>query len=525
MSHAFADIAFTPAVRAVQTRLGSRKNYASFDLMEDRHDTLSAQEADFIAARDGFYQATVSETGWPYVQFRGGPTGFLKVLDGKTIGYADFRGNVQYVSVGNLRGNDRVAIILMDYAHRQRLKILGRARLVSLDDEPELIAKLELANYRARVERGVVITVEAYDWNCPQHITPRFTETEIEARMAPLREALARLQGQAASTPVPQALGKGPLALRISAVRELTSRVRAYELRAADGGALPKAGAGAHIDVPVRLANGVQSSRRYSISSDPQRRDVYEIAVLREDHGSGGSAAAHADFQVGLTLHCSLPGNDFPLHDDARPAVLIAGGIGVTPIKAMASALHTQGRTFEMHYAVRSHAQAAYGEELAREHGAALRVYAAESAQRLSVAALIANAPRDAVFYTCGPARLIEAVREAASAAGISADRVRFEHFVAAPAATPARTIAVTLKRSGKQVAVAVNQSILDAVEAAGTAVSAGCRAGNCGTCAVKVLEGAPEHRDSALSDAERERGKMCICVSRAQGQALTLDL
>ena len=108
MSHAFADIAFTPAVRAVQSHMGSRKSYESFDLMNDRHDTLGPMEADFIVARDGFYQATVSETGWPYVQFRGGPAGFLKVLDGKTLGYADFRGNVQYVSVGNLHGNDRV---------------------------------------------------------------------------------------------------------------------------------------------------------------------------------------------------------------------------------------------------------------------------------------------------------------------------------------------------------------------------------------------------------------------------------
>jgi predicted pyridoxine 5'-phosphate oxidase superfamily flavin-nucleotide-binding protein len=196
MSHAFADIAFTPAVRAVQTRLGSRRNYESFDAMQDRHDALGAAEAEFIAARDGFYQATVSESGWPYVQFRGGPAGFLKVLDEKTIGYADFRGNLQYVSAGNLQGNDRVSIILMDHARRRRLKLLGRARLVNLDDDPALTAKLELPDYRARVERGVVITLEAYDWNCPQHITPRYTEAEIAARIAPLQAELSRLRAQ-----------------------------------------------------------------------------------------------------------------------------------------------------------------------------------------------------------------------------------------------------------------------------------------------------------------------------------------
>jgi predicted pyridoxine 5'-phosphate oxidase superfamily flavin-nucleotide-binding protein len=178
--------------------MGSRAKYAAFDRDEKYNDSLSAREAAFIAARDGFYQATVSETGWPYVQFRGGPAGFLKVLDDKTLGYADFRGNVQYISAGNLSHDDRVSIILMDYAHRARLKILGRARLVTLDEDPALIARLETPNYRARIERGVIITVEAYDWNCPQHITPRFTEAEIAVATAPLRDEIAQLKARLA---------------------------------------------------------------------------------------------------------------------------------------------------------------------------------------------------------------------------------------------------------------------------------------------------------------------------------------
>jgi predicted pyridoxine 5'-phosphate oxidase superfamily flavin-nucleotide-binding protein len=194
MSRAYSDIAFTPTVRAVQTRLGSRSGYEPLDHTDDRRDALGDAEAAFIEARDGFYQATVGETGWPYVQFRGGPAGFLKVLDAKTIGYADFRGNVQYISVGNLNGNDRVSIILMDYANRRRLKILGRVRLVDERDDPALVARLELPHYRARVERAVVITVEAYDWNCPQHITPRFTEQEIAQAVAPLHAEISTLK-------------------------------------------------------------------------------------------------------------------------------------------------------------------------------------------------------------------------------------------------------------------------------------------------------------------------------------------
>ncbi|MDB5850347.1 MAG: pyridoxamine 5-phosphate oxidase [Rhodoferax sp.] len=184
MGRAFANLAFTPRVQALQTAAGSRASYARMAEFGDAGAELSEDEADFIEARDGFYQATVSETGWPYVQFRGGPPGFLKVLNNKTIAYADFRGNVQYISVGNLQGDDRVSLILMDYAHQSRLKIMGRVRMVDAAEDPALLAQLAVPGYRAKLERSVLITVEAFDWNCPQHITPRFTQAEIEAGMA-----------------------------------------------------------------------------------------------------------------------------------------------------------------------------------------------------------------------------------------------------------------------------------------------------------------------------------------------------
>ena len=156
-------------------------------------DAVGPDEAAFIAARDGFYQSTVGETGWPYVQFRGGPVGFLKVLDGKTLAYADFRGNRQYLSVGNLRGDDRVALILVDYPNRRRLKVWGHARVVEINDDPELVARLHDPDYRARPERAVVITVAALDWNCPQHLPQRFTRQELEPVLAPLHAELMRL--------------------------------------------------------------------------------------------------------------------------------------------------------------------------------------------------------------------------------------------------------------------------------------------------------------------------------------------
>lgn len=194
MTHKFAELAFTPAVRAIQESQGSRAAYARSEGGPVHHDRIGEPEAAFIAARDSFYMASTSETGWPYIQHRGGPAGFVKVLDERTLGFADFRGNRQYVSVGNLLGNDRVALFFMDYPHQARLKLLGRARAVALDADPELAARFAVPDYPAKIERGFMISVEAFDWNCSQHITPRFTAAEVAAAVAPLHERIRELE-------------------------------------------------------------------------------------------------------------------------------------------------------------------------------------------------------------------------------------------------------------------------------------------------------------------------------------------
>jgi predicted pyridoxine 5'-phosphate oxidase superfamily flavin-nucleotide-binding protein len=200
MSHRFADIAFTGAVKVVQEQYRSRSQNERLQQGGAPHDALGDAEATFIAARDSFYMATVSETGWPYVQHRGGPPGFLKVLGPRQLAFADFRGNMQLISAGNAARNDRVSLILMDYRHRQRLKILGHIRFEDASRaDAQIVKAVQLPDYRGRVERVGVIEVEAFDWNCPQHITPRFTEAEVDSAVQPLRARIAELEAKLAS--------------------------------------------------------------------------------------------------------------------------------------------------------------------------------------------------------------------------------------------------------------------------------------------------------------------------------------
>ena len=199
MSSRYLEIATTPSVAAAQEHYGSAAQWARMGARGHADDTGQSQrlglpELDFIAGRDGFYLASVSETGWPYVQYRGGPAGFLTAVDAGTLGFADLRGNRQYITTGNVRANDRVSLFLMDYAHRRRLKIFGHMRIADAADDPALAARLAVPDYPGRVERLVLIAVEAFDWNCPQHITQRFTQTEIDAALVPVREELAALR-------------------------------------------------------------------------------------------------------------------------------------------------------------------------------------------------------------------------------------------------------------------------------------------------------------------------------------------
>ncbi|MEH6811451.1 MAG: PDR/VanB family oxidoreductase, partial [Motiliproteus sp.] len=394
------------------------------------------------------------------------------------------------------------------------------------------MAELELDDYRARVERGFIIKIEGFDWNCPQHITPRYSEGQVQQLVTPLTDEIQQLKASLADSTktIPRTektmeLGDGSLSLQISGIRQLTPRVRAYELRHPEGGELPSFTAGAHVQIPVQLEDGKTVYRHYSICSNPKRRDMYEIAVLLDDEGQGGSRAVHSGFEIGLTLHCQPPENYFGLHDDDRPAVLIAGGIGITPIKAMAQTLKCRGTDMQLHYAGRDGDEMAFLDRLQREFGEQINCYRSQQDERMDLAHILSSAASDSLIYICGPERLIAGVISTAESLGIDLERIRSERFSAAPEAG-SQAIEVELSRSGIQIEVAADQSILDAMLEQGVAASFGCRTGNCKSCVLKVVEGEVDHRDTALSAEERTQQRlMTPCVSRAIGKKLVLDI
>ncbi len=203
MASKFGAIAFTPEVQAAQAARGSRQIYERYIAQGPANDTVSPQLASFVAQLDGFYLGSVSSNGYPYIQFRGGPPGFLKVLDNQTLGFADFSGNVQYITVGNLTSNDKAFLFAMDYRHRRRVKLWGRAEWV--EDDVRLIAQLRVPEYPAKVERAVLFHLEAYSENCPQHIPVRYSEAEVAAIVTPLQDRIAELERQLKERTAPSA--------------------------------------------------------------------------------------------------------------------------------------------------------------------------------------------------------------------------------------------------------------------------------------------------------------------------------
>lgn len=317
------------------------------------------------------------------------------------------------------------------------------------------------------------------------------------------------------------AAGDATIDMRLTAIIYGGEGTNLFEFRTLDGGDVPPFTAGAHVD--VNLPNG--TIRQYSIASPQHDRSRYLLGVKLEANGRGGSRFLHEQVRVGNVLKIGLPRNHFPLNESARSSVLIAGGIGITPMLCMIDRLRTLGRDFRLHYAVRTRAEALLAQIDEDDERIHLHVDAEQEGRFIDIAAIVAAAPADAELYCCGPAPMLDSFEQACAARPPM--HVHIERFSAPDnlAAADGR-YTVELAKSKRSITVQPGQTLLQALQAAGLTIKVSCEQGICGTCETRVLSGTPDHRDMILSDEEKASNEtMMVCCSGSLGPTLVLDL
>ena len=313
--------------------------------------------------------------------------------------------------------------------------------------------------------------------------------------------------------------------VQVAEIETVTPYVKQFTLVCADGSRLPAWSAGSHIGVTLTDGEWVRRNS-YSLVGTPGQTRFYQIAVRREEssRSKGGSVFLHERVNVGDRLEISAPHNYFPLARAAKKHVMIAGGIGITPFLGYLSTLKQTGTPYELHYAFREREQGAFWEQLCMEHGAHARFYVSAEGRRLSPSAILKNQPLGTHVSICGPHSLVSAVSSAADELGWPSSHIHFEEFTPPPI-SDASPFVVELPELGLEVKVGVRETLLEALENAGVQIASSCRVGQCGTCEMRVLSGAADHRDRCLSEGEMADGKIIACLSRCRGERLTLAL
>jgi|GEM_PF-511093 len=314
------------------------------------------------------------------------------------------------------------------------------------------------------------------------------------------------------------------LELRIDAIRREAEGIHSVELAAADGSDLPPFSAGAHVDLLLTP----ELTRSYSLTNDPAERHRYVVAVNKDSGGRGGSLYVHEELRVGARLQVSPPRNNFPLDESAGHTVLIAGGIGITPLRAMIARLDRLGRSWELHYAARNRRSVAFLADLERleaQRPGRIHLHLSDvPGGRVDLDGVVASAPEGTHFYCCGPERMVEAFRAAAAGRPAASVHAELFHGTGTPATEGGFT--VTLHRSQTSLAVRRGDTVLDTLLAAGVDIPFSCKEGVCGSCRVKVLEGVPDHRDLVMTPEEQSKNdRMYVCCSGATSPELVLDL
>lgn len=487
------------------------------ELTPEQKQIINKADAFFVSSASEFHQAENDTHHFNVdASHRGGLPGFIKLKGDNQLLIPDYQGNSMFNTLGNIHLYPKAGIIIIDFENAKVLQLSGHAKILWHQEDA--------SNHAAGTNRFWLLTLEKWqETDIPQGIkwyfqdysphNPREIKTETDKHIDPNK----------------------PLNLKVVKVEQKSPRINLYRLSAAKGTlqakhtekALPPFEVGAHLPLEVSLGGDKTVLRHYSILSSVTEKGFYEIAVQREDAGRGGSKAIHNTFELGATVQAYAPKSEFPLIQDDSHKVLIAGGIGITPMLSMLRELAENNASFEIHYSARSEADLAFKEEVKALAGERAFFYASQepNGTSLDLDELMKKHSElaDTQVYLCGPQGLIKRVRELATENAWAEHRIHFESF-GASAQTGDRAIEVHLKKSNQVVMVEPKQSILDALSEHKVAVPYDCKRGECGLCATTLIAGEADHRDFYLTQ-EEQKHQLCLCVSRAKTDSLTLDL
>ena len=462
--------------------------------LKETHKTL-------IADADTLFVASAHPKQGVDASHRGGHQGFVRVINNQQLRIPDFAGNSMFNTLGNFTSYPYAGLIFIDFESGRLLQLTGKAKILWDMDDPQK----ETGGTQRYWQFDIISWQESilpyrFGWELLDE-SPHIPELQ---RYANFNETFS---------------------LQVERIQQETNRVKSFRLSALDGEALPEFLAGTHLQVKVKLPDGSDANRHYSLLNNPEDRTSYEIGVLKEAEGRGGSLYLHEHIHEGDVLEIQLPKNAFPMATDANHSILIAGGIGITPVLSMLYSLAAKNHSFEIHYSARKFSGLAFRDRIEQIAGNKATFYAsdANNGQRLDLKRLLATPKSNVHVYVCGPRSMINAVREISAEQEWPSSHIHFESFGVQPLPND-RPIRIHLAQSNKTIIVPAKNTILDSLLEAGVNVPHDCKRGECTMCTTRVIEGEVDHRDLCLS-SEEKKSSMCVCVSRALSEELKLDL
>jgi ferredoxin-NADP reductase/predicted pyridoxine 5'-phosphate oxidase superfamily flavin-nucleotide-binding protein len=460
-------------------------------------ESLLDAHLELISNLDSFFVGSGVSEHHNDASYRGGAPGFVKISNKNQLLIPDYKGNSMFNTLGNIQSNPRVGLVFIDFEQKRILQLSGSAKIIW--------DKVDAHNETGGTNRYWHFDVKCWqETQLPQGLNWTFFDYSPH-------------------NPKPEYVND--LSLKVTAIEQKTAHIKLFKLMSNDGGILPAFEPGSHLPIEVNLPDNKKTLRHYSITSSSHDNRFYEIAVQQEIQGGGGSNYMHEQLRIGHQIKSKSPINDFPLSSPGKHHILIAGGIGITPIISMLRHLVDNNESFELHYSVKRTSDAIFVKELDRLAGKNGHFYFSQevNTSRIDLKTILEKNKKTSHVYVCGPVGLIQSTKDMATKNDWHASNIHFESFGSAIQVNN-KAVEVKLKKSGQVIVIDPKETILDGLIAAKVSIPFECKRGECGMCTTEYVEGTPDHRDTFLTQDEKVHS-ICPCVSRAKSHSITLNL